>query len=84
MMSLPVWLPCPMVLPGVSVPVPCSFWEASVQGVSVWELGSLSRRQGFFVRGGGLPHRIRKADGPHPSGMLSCLKILNCHPLAFQ
>ena len=64
MMSLPVWLPGPMFLLGVSVPGPMFLLGVSVQGVSV---------RGGFCRE---TPRMRKVVGMHPIGMLSCLIII--------
>ena len=70
MMSLPVWLPGPMLLlRRFSVPGPMFLpgWRVFVQG-SLCPGGSLSR--GVSV-GRSLPP-IRKMGGMHPTGMLSC------------
>ena len=78
MMSLPVWLPGLMFLPGVSLSrggslsggsLGASFWGVFVRGVSVWGVsvwGSLSG--GTKTEEDSLP-RIRKVGGIHTTGM---------------
>ena len=77
MMSLPVWLPGPMFLPGGSVPCPMS-----LPGVCLWG-GDLSTEEICLKVGGGLP--TEKGLGRHPPEpekravriLLECFLVIN-------
>ena len=72
MMSLPVWLPGPMLLLGVSVPGVMFLLGGLCSGGPSPE-GGLS--EGDLCPGGGVSvgrPGIRKAGSMHPTGMLSC------------
>ena len=75
MMSLPVWLPGPIYLLGVSVPGPMFF----LGGLCLGSLCPGGLSPGVSLSGGvsvgRLPSGIRKVGGMHPTRMFSCFKL---------